>query len=235
MRPKRHFPELTVPADYCYTSTLVTIIQRVIAADSYHKTRLHDEKGNMLPAVAFADMPIAAYHTILAALGRRPVLPWFTYPAVRKIERLLCPDWLAVEFGSGMSTCWLARRVAGLHSIESDAGWYRRVKPMLPSNVVYELRSGPDYSDLSAYQNEHFDFAVVDGQHRGDCMRSVLPKMKRGGYVYYDNSDKDMTLGSEAQGRVAERLLIERAKSLNYIRGFTVCRMSAHEGILAVV
>ena len=215
--------------------TPMMIAQRVIAGDAYHKTRLHDEKGNLLPVGALVDMPIAVYHAALAAFGKRPVLPWFTYPAIRKIERVLRPSWLAVEFGSGMSTSWLARRVASLHSIESNAGWYQRVKPTLPSNVVYEFRSGLYYSDLSAYENEYFDFAVVDGDRRGDCMRSVLPKLKRGGYVYYDNSDKDMTLGSEAQGRVAESLLMEHATSLDYIRGVTVCRMAAHEGILARV
>jgi hypothetical protein len=214
-------------------STLTAIAQRVIAGDPYHTTRLHDEKGNLLPAAALVDLPIAVYHSVLAALGKRPALPWFTYPAVRKIERLLRPNWLAVEFGSGMSTSWLARRVARLHSIESNAEWYLKVKPTLSSNVLYELRSGSNYSDLSTYEDGYFDFAVVDGLQRGDCMRSVLPKLRRGGYVYYDNSDKDMTLGSEAQGRMAERLLVERAESLEYIRGLTVCKMSTQEGILA--
>jgi hypothetical protein len=170
---------------------------------------------------------------MLAAFGERPPMPWFTYPAVRKIESLLRPNWAVIEFGSGLSTCWFAQRVASVHSIEGDLGWYQRVKPTLPPNVLYELRPDSSYSDLSNYQDGHFDFAVVDGDRRGDCMKSVLPKVKCGGFVYYDNSDKDMTLGSQAQGRVAERLLIERAKQVEYIRGLTVCMLSPHEGMLA--
>ena len=217
----------------CVSETAMTIVQRIIAGNPYRKTRLHDEKGHLLPALAFLDLPIAAYHAALAAFGERPAIPWFTYPAVRKIESLLRPNWSVMEFGSGLSTRWFAQRVASVHSIESDVGWYQMVKPTLPPNVFYELRQDAGYSDLSSYQDGHFDFAVVDGEQRGDCMKSVLPKVKSGGFVYYDNSDKDMTLGNQAQGRVAERLLIERARHIEYIRGVTVCSLSPHEGMLA--
>jgi hypothetical protein len=215
--------------------TTMTITRRIIAGNPYRKTRLHDEKGHLLRASDLLDLPTAAYHATLAAFGSRPPLPWFTYPAVRKIKSVLRSNFAVIEFGSGLSTRWFADRVASVHSIESDIRWYNTVKGTLPSNVFYELRSDSSYADLSTYQDGHFDFAVIDGDRRGDCMKSVLPKVKHGGFLYFDNSDKDMTLGDQAQGRVAERLLLERAQRLEHIRGLTVCMLSPHEGILAAL
>jgi hypothetical protein len=106
-----------------------------------------------------------------------------------------------------MSTPWYARRVQYLHSVESDPVWYARVAPMLPTNVRYELRDERIvYTDLSDYEDGSLDFAVIDGDYRGACARAVIPKIRAGGYVFLDNSDKDMTV-PRGEVRLAEAAL----------------------------
>jgi putative heme iron utilization protein len=47
-----------------------------------------------------------------------PNWPWLTKEAILLLERLLRPDDIGLEFGSGRSTIWFAERVEKLISIE---------------------------------------------------------------------------------------------------------------------
>src|SRR5947209_7779421 len=74
---------------------------------------------------------------------RHPELPWLTATAVALLDTLLRPDDVGIEWGSGRSTVWFARRLKHLTSIESDTAWYARVKAQLAEkniqNVTYKL------------------------------------------------------------------------------------------------
>ena len=52
----------------------------------------------------------------LKLTGRRPETPWLGYRAVKCLDELIEPDWRILEFGSGMSTSWFARRCASVLS-----------------------------------------------------------------------------------------------------------------------
>jgi hypothetical protein len=170
------------------------------------------------------------------ALGRLPELPWLTFDAVARLDALLQPEWRMIEFGSGMATKWYAARVAHIHSIEDSAEWYERIAPTLPANARYELRRGEEYWDLSDYDDQSLDFGVVDGRRRDRCMDALIPKIRRGGYVYLDNSDKDMQIEgeglrhAEAALRVAVR---ERSGALEQASGLTVGQLVTHQWTLA--
>ncbi len=141
-----------------------------------------------------------------------------------------------IEFGSGMATKWYAARVAHIHSIEDSAEWYERIAPTLPANVRYELRRGEEYWDLSDYADASLDFGVVDGRRRDRCMDALIPKIRRGGYVYLDNSDKDMQIEGEGL-RHAETALRgavrERSGTLEQASGLTVGQLVTHQWTLA--
>ena len=102
--------------------------------------------------------------------------------------------------------------------------------------VRYELRTLDGYADLSDYENGSLDFAVVDGVIRATCVESVLPKLKPGGYLYLDNSDKDMTIpGGDlriAEDRVREAARV-RGGNLEYFTGLTIGTINTHQGLLA--
>jgi hypothetical protein len=212
-------------------------LRKVIAGGEQRISRLHDEKGRLMPLSDLRYVPRSVGYIFGRKLADKlPELPWFTFTAIRRIEQIIQPTWKMIEFGSGMSTKWFAERVATIHSIESNPTWYARVAPTLPKNARYELRAREHYADVSEYQDGHFDFAVVDGEVRADCMRSVLPKIKCGGYIYFDDSDKDMTIPN-GDCRIAEQLLIAACEARNgkaeHILGLAVGALAAHEGILA--
>jgi hypothetical protein len=217
-------------------------VQRVLRGDEYHRTRLHDERGNFAGMREVARIPQHALQALgIKLLGRYPRQPWWNRRAIARIESLLRPDWRVVEFGSGMSTVWLAERVGFLHSIEHDDQWFARVSEMLGErrNVRYELRSrrSTAYSDLSDYEDGSLDFAVVDGSQRPACVIAVLPKLASPGYIYLDNSDMEWDWRWNGVMRGAVEFLLravrERGGTYEYLRGLASGNVSTTEGLLA--
>lgn len=217
------------------------LFKKILRASDLRKSRLHDEKGNLVDFVGLCYLPKVIVSGFLRVIfKRRPKVPWISYRAISEIEKLMRPDWKVVEFGSGSSTAWLAKRCGFLYSIENNEGWYRMISQELAkgkiSNVRYELRSDSDYSDLSNVDDYSLDFALVDGWNRADCMRQVIKKIKKGGVIYLDNSDK-YAKDSDGDIRVAENLLIqavnERAGTLKYFVDFAPSQFFVNEGLLA--
>jgi predicted O-methyltransferase YrrM len=126
------------------------------------------------------------------------MLPWVPYPAIRRIQNIIRSDWRVLEMGSGNSTLWLARRVKQIRSVESDRHWHRRVEAGLvglPAIIDYRLvdveRSPEEYWALSADEARAYDFVLVDGLFREECIRSALRAVRPGGYIYLDNVDTE--------------------------------------------
>ena len=122
----------------------------------------------------------------------RPARPWISYRATSFLDKKMTRDWPVIEFGSGMSTLWFARRCGFLHSIENGDHWYQLVSRRLhgTKHVRYELRPTIDqYGDVSEYADASVDLAFVDGDWRAPCVKKVVSKIRAGGYLYLDNTD----------------------------------------------
>ena len=181
--------------------------------------------------------------TIAAAkrtFGYRPQVPMISYRARQVIENLLTPKSRMVEFGSGNSTPWFAARVDFVLSIEDDPDWYAHVRRLLTElgidNVRHVLRTESTYSDLSDIADASIDFALVDGTDREGCIRSVMPKLKRGAWLYLDNSDKDMTRpdGDLRRAEVALREAVElRRGKIQCFSDFSPTNFFVEQGLLA--
>lgn len=170
-------------------------LHRVLKGKDNRPTRFHDESGRLVGLSALPNLPLAFWSTALLRLtGRRPERPWISYRAARHIAGLADGAWTVIEFGSGMSTLWLARLCGQVHSVESDGGWSRLVQDRLAAhaltNVTLHLREPDAYADLSTFPDAHFDFALVDGIRRADCCRDLVRTIKPGGWVYLDNADR---------------------------------------------
>lgn len=215
------------------------LVRALVAGDEYHRTRLHDEKGNLPPLSALRRLPLnVGLVARRVATGRLPELPWFPWCVVERLDALVRADWAMVEFGSGMSTAWFARRVRALHSIEHDPGWYEQVRPRVEGlpGVRYELRPLDRYPDLSDHADGSLELAVVDGVRRADCVAAVVPKLRAGGLLYLDNSDKDMTIPGGDLRLAEERVLAAvagRGGEAEWLTGLTVCKLGVHQGLLA--
>lgn len=140
--------------------------------------------------------------------------PWVTYRAVDFMEKVIGKDSLVFEYGSGGSTLYFAQKAKHLTSIEHHKEWYKIVDDVINQrNIVNceyilrepEPRSGHEYfrsttdtkmafkkyvTSINKFEDNHFDFVSVDGRARVQCVLEAIPKIKNGGYLMLDNSDR---------------------------------------------
>ncbi|ORE91070.1 hypothetical protein ATO13_21226 [Stappia sp. 22II-S9-Z10] len=174
------------------------------------RSRIHDIKGERAPMHRVAvNFPRAiAERVLLATLGRMPRRPWISYDATAVLAQMMRERPLAVlEFGSGASTLWFARRAAELHSVEHNPAWHTRVSELLnalpaerSARVEYELQ--PEEADYTTFRKgrvEGFDIVLVDGIWRRECVSNHLDTLRKGGVVYLDNSDADTSTNERGE------------------------------------
>lgn len=136
--------------------------------------------------------------------------PWIPAKAVRALEGMLHSKMKGVEFGSGRSTVWYAKRLKSLVSIEDHEAWYTEVKKQLEttgsSNVEYLFKSSliDDHGEseycnyIDSFKNESLDFIVVDGKHRDRVANKSIQKLASGGILLLDDSERYLAYASKA-------------------------------------
>jgi len=144
--------------------------------------------------------------------------PWITFRAERFLRKILRKDMMVFEYGSGSSTMYFARRVAQVFSTEHHPGWYEHIRQILDehsvNNVDYRLiePDTPDGNQRTGYLSRHhlyknkrferyvknidafpdgyFDLVMIDGRARTECIAHAKNKIKPGGYLVVDNSER---------------------------------------------
>jgi hypothetical protein len=121
---------------------------------------------------------------------------WISEPAKSRVEEWLKPYMVGLEFGSGCSTIWLAKRVKNLVSVEHDESWYERIKGLIIyyniENVALIHAEPENYLDvLKKVSKESLDFVFNDGlaELRNECIMGSWLKLKLGGMMIIDNSE----------------------------------------------
>lgn len=146
--------------------------------------------------------------------------PWMPYRAISWLEQNLDRTKTVFEYGSGGGTLFLAERAGLVHSVEHDREWYEATRAALEqagAGVDYVLAEpspidgpGPPYgadsftsteSLTTSYEayvkvidklgDSSLDLVVVDGRARPSCAKRALPKVRDGGHILLDNSDRD--------------------------------------------
>lgn len=166
---------------------------KIVAGAPTRRSRFHDQQGKVIPlGRLLRNAPHALFSTVVRVLtGYVPAMPWLSYDGQRDIAAHLTPVSSVLEFGSGMSTRWLAQRAGAILSFEDAAPWYRRVRAQLPDspNVRYVLAT-TQAEYLAVPEGELFDLVLVDGRWRDQCVEVGLRHLMPGGVLYLDNSDK---------------------------------------------
>lgn len=220
---------------------LPNLLKRVYKGSGDRPTRMHDEEGNIITPVGY----IYALHSIITTFlhhywGYRPQMPWISYRAQRYLARLLRSDWTVLEFGSGMSTIWFAQRCRKVYSFEHNPLWYDIVKAQLSNkhiiNVSYTLRDSESYPSLSEFPENLFDFIMIDGIRRTDCVRNAISKIKPSGWIYLDNTDMKAKSKPGNDLQQAEQLLLSYLpadhRSVKYFTDFVPTNFVAKQGML---
>lgn len=220
--------------------TRVTAMRKIIAGNSWRKTRLHDQKGNLVPVRELRHVPRVCWQTLARfAFGALPIEPWWNFAAIERVSEIVNPGMDVLEFGAGQSTLWLAQRVRSVVSIESDPAWAERVRLQARrldlTNIDLRLRNLDDYADCNDFPDGHFDFCVIDGAARGRCAETAFPKVRKGGWIYLDNSDNDMTFAPNGLNVRSAELALRKFVPVDRIEeltSFTTTQLGCHQGML---
>jgi hypothetical protein len=146
--------------------------------------------------------------------------PWLSSEVLEFLERHVQPDHRVFEWGSGGSTIFFAERAKQVVSVENWPDWYDKVKGWLDARQLthvqlllrpadegrsQDIRNPDAYASHSAgfkhqifrsYAREidqHpglFDLVVVDGRARGSCLKHARRRVRVGGAVLLDDSER---------------------------------------------
>lgn len=145
--------------------------------------------------------------------------PWMTFEAIKWLTKYLPHGARVFEYGSGGSTLFFLDRGAKLVSIEHDPQWHSTLSSILseenllskceyrfePPTILEfgspafpSIRFGDARADFCRYANSVHDFSdgtfdliSIDGRARVHCAKNSIPKVKEGGYLVLDNSERD--------------------------------------------
>jgi predicted O-methyltransferase YrrM len=144
-----------------------------------------------------------------------PDLPWLTRDAIDHLSTMLHADDRGLEWGSGRSTLWFAKRVQHLISVEHNREWFERVRTMVAGISNVDLRlcevpkdqvrtmdesENPDYVRVTEdLEPESLGFVLVDGGlARDQCAHRAIPLLKSGGILIVDNANWYLPSDSKA-------------------------------------
>lgn len=169
---------------------------KIVSGGHERVSRAHDEKGHC--ALRVTDVPDAFVsgitHLRRLAFGIYPSQPWYTYPAIRALDHILQPEFRVFEFGGGLSTQYYERRCAEVHTVEDNQEWFARIKKRTSKAMVYYL-TGQLYVDkINEFPEGYFDLIAVDGSNRLACFLAANARLRRGGYLVLDDTDKEQTM-----------------------------------------
>lgn len=99
-----------------------------------------------------------------------------------------------------------------------------------PNSISYKSRSelfiGKTFENyvnvINQFPNEYFDFVIIDGRSRSSCLKQSVLKVKVGGYLVLDNTERDYYLSSETEVYLKKfNLELDKIGPSPYVNFFT--------------
>jgi hypothetical protein len=156
------------------------------------------EVGKMLMA-AFATPRRFDIGHLRSSFAMRPMdrhgrpLPWYSYPAIEKLQASDFTGKRVLEFGGGQSTRWWAERAGSLVTIEADPPWAAEIQAAAPCAEVHCVPIDPATRSIQPIRKllagRSFDVIVVDGHLREECTEFAVSLLAADGALILDNSE----------------------------------------------
>ena len=159
-------------------------------------------RGSRLLGLTLARRPAQIRHLRAYARSRgRSLLeqrtPWLAFDLIGWLREVVGPDTSVFEFGGGGSTAWFADRGASVVTVEHDADWAAKLRATLGAlDTVSVLEAGSAdgfsgyTSSIDSYPDSSFDLVLVDGRSRVECVRHAMSKVRPGGHIVLDDSER---------------------------------------------
>lgn len=133
-------------------------------------------------------------------------VPWWPYDAVAWVAASLPETARVFEYGGGGSTLWLEDHGATVTTVEHDENWLSRMSTQFESRATLLFRppaacgaitsaATPGYFDdyvaaIDSQCDGSLDLVIVDGRARVECACRAMPKVKPGGLLLLDDTDR---------------------------------------------
>jgi len=133
-------------------------------------------------------------------LGEKNYLPKLTIATIEFLEKIITPESLIFELGTGNSTIWFAKRAKRVVAFENEDSWCGQVRELLEKEKLNNVRIyfNPDYmvkifSDIfSKGDIIQYDVVLLDGpRNSADRLievREVPLYIKPEGYLIVDDT-----------------------------------------------
>ena len=131
---------------------------------------------------------------------QNPEAPWLTAESIAFLDSWLTEQDTVLEFGSGRSTVWLAKRCRFIHSVEHDEGWFQLTSKKLSSFENVDYRHAPLESPsakdsnylrvLDEIEDNSCDLLLNDGKLRASVALKAISRIRPGGLHVLDNAER---------------------------------------------
>ena len=122
-------------------------------------------------------------------------VPWLTYPAIFFLEqrKKIIKGADVFEYGSGNSTFWWEKYSKKVVAVEYFNKWYKKMSEDLSKKTTLLFRENNDSHDFAnaiLEEKTKYDIVVVDGRDRVRCAINAAERLKAGGVIIWDNSER---------------------------------------------
>lgn len=99
------------------------------------------------------------------------------------------------QFGSGISTLWLAQRCRSISCVEHDLYSYKQLLVTLKSHLLQEhvkcrFKTRPYASICDRFEDEKFDLVIVEGLDRMRSLQKAIRILKKGGILVLNDAQR---------------------------------------------
>lgn len=166
------------------------------------------ERASALAIATMVDSPLFRRSSVESHSERlNPGDPWIARDATRILGLWLRSTDVGLEWGTGRSTVWFARRVKSITSVEGNPKWFEIVGRSLEREglgnarlVLCDDKRGPAgyVGVVDQFPDGSLDFALVDGSFRSTCANRVLAKIRQGGLLVIANANRFLPSASRS-------------------------------------